>query len=96
MTMTEFYSEYSPFNYKLNKYCEVNNVSQDAKAQANIFLDEISIRAFKSHSFRRMVYNYVKNPSTIELKNILSKVGYENDLLLHFNAFTLIDTISIK
>ena len=49
----------------------------------------------KKKKYRNKFSSYLKTKSTLQLKKLLSEHCNEKDLI-HFNAFTLIDTVSTK
>lgn len=98
MDISEFYRESSRFIELYKSYS--NETNQDSKVfhTGLNWLVEIQNRAmnrFMSKKYLNRFSTYLSKPTTLQLKKILSEY-YNDNNLIHFNAFSLIDTVSTK
>ena len=95
MSIEEFYIASCNFIRSYKLYCF------DKKEDSKIYhtglnwLEFIQNKALGNLEYMSMVADYLFTPGTTKLQKILSKMYDENNLI-HFNAFSLIDTISTK
>lgn len=98
MDISEFYRESNRFIELYKSY------SHETKQDSKVFftglkwLTALQDRAMNKFMSKKYVNNfsiYLSKPTTLQLKKILSEYCNERDLI-HFNAFSLIDTISTK
>lgn len=88
------WNAYINFSDKLKSYSLKN---KDASyTQANVFLNLMARKAEVNSSYAQNLESFVVGGSTLLLLDILEAVGYDNSSLSQFNAFSLLDTVSIK
>lgn len=90
------------FYRESNRFIELfKSYSYETKQDSKVFftglkwLVDLQDRAMSSKKYINSFSNYLSKPTTLQLKKILSEYCNDNNLI-HFNAFSLIDTVSTK
>ena len=63
---------------------------------ARVWLSQIFGIGYRDIEIANQIATWARGGSTLALIQLLSHVKYDDSLLVHFNAFSLLDTISIK
>lgn len=96
MTYKEIYPLIRNLHEKVNNYVierdEINNVYYQAK----MFIDRLDQKAYEDQVVLDQFGKWLKKGSTIRLKELVKLVGYDDNNLVHQNAFCLIDSASIN
>ena len=95
LSIVEFYNESRNFINSYKLYCSAAKENSISFHIGLNWLEFIQNKALGNVEFTTKVANYFYEPGTIKLQKILSEIYDENNLI-HFNAFSLIDTVSTK
>lgn len=98
MDISEFYRESNRFIELYKSYSHETNQDSRVFYTGLKWLIELQSRAmnrFMSKKYFNSFSLYLSKPTSLQLKKILSEYCNDNNLI-HFNAFSLIDTVSTK
>jgi len=82
------------FMSKLNAYVLKNNEVTPAYYVAKIFVADLLRRSYRNNYIRLKLGGWFKSKSTLELKDLLLYTEFNDSDLIHFNAFSLLDSVA--
>ncbi len=92
-TTKQFVETNQKFIIVMNKYAIDNDCVNDIFHHAKVFFEDMCKIAHRDNDFMFIFYIWMQRGGSIELKKLLSRTNYNNNLLIDFNAFTLLDII---
>lgn len=84
------------FDEKLLDYVIKNNVDAKQYSIATNWLDYLMQNSYSLRGLRNLLIEWLQNGGTLKLKELLTYTHYDDKNLTEFNAFALLDTVSIK
>lgn len=94
--MKNFEKTYKLITKLKSEINKATNVFDEGYYKAINLLSEISEKSYHNRKLNTMVLNYKESKSTLDLKEILFHVNYDDMDLCDFYAFTIIDSVAAK
>lgn len=91
-TYKDFHQEHLNSIIKIESYVIEKQQANKAYALSKIFFSQLSSKAFASSEFCDLAVTLLRKKSSLSLKELLRFTTYNESILSHFNAFSLIDT----
>ncbi len=84
------------FERKSTQYAIDNNTTTDVYYTALRLITNMRIKASFNAKYKEILNVWLISCSTLDLKTALAGVSYDENNLVHFNAFALLDAVAIK
>jgi len=81
---------------KLKVYATENNTATDVYHTALRLITNMRIKAEFNAKYKEVLNVWLVSCSTLDLKTALAGITYDENNLVHFNTFALLDAIAIK
>lgn len=94
MTKKEMLREHNEFKHALEDYALDHDLVNAVFYTAIRFIDELLERSFSHPDTLKLYTEWLTNGSTIKLKSALNMIGYVDEDLIDFNAFSMLDNVS--
>jgi hypothetical protein len=96
MSFLKLQFKVSKLDLAIKDYALQNNEVNRNFHVAIKFLVDLTEKSYHNIDLRNEFAKWLEKGSTIKLRNLLCHVGYKDSGNVHFNAFTLIDTVHRK
>lgn len=97
MEYKKYFKLSTAFEEALCRYIHTNDAPyDDSYYQAKSFLHEIDKKAYKDEKFCESAGKWLKNRGTLRLMKLLKSTGYDSGDSVHFNAFALMDSTTLR
>lgn len=96
MTYSAFFSLIQTFKKSVDNYAIDNNQLNDYYFVAKNWLDSISEKCSEFPEYKELVGVWLQKGGTLMLKDLLVEVNYKDSDLVQFNAFDLLDSVSLS
>lgn len=84
------------FERKLTQYAIDNNTATDIYHTALRLITNMRIKTCYDAKYKEVLNVWLVSGNTIALKTALAGISYDENNLVHFNAFALLDAVAIK
>jgi hypothetical protein len=96
MTYKEFYKLYHSYLAELGIYVMERKEVSSKYFVAISLLQDLFSKSYGNMMLRKETGEWIKLGGTLRLKKLLAHTRYNEDDLIHFNAFALLDQVSIE
>ena len=96
MTYAELYPLSEAMKYQVILYTTEQGCVDDKYHIAMMFLDQLREKSFKNESIRTVFYCWLSKGGTNWLKNALKHTTYDENIITHFNAMALLDSVRCR
>lgn len=84
------------FKKALDAYVLENDCVNDIYYMAKVFLGGINQKAYRDKEYCTLCIKWLSKADTILLKDLLEITKFNDSNLIHYNAFDLMDSVSLK